>query len=133
MVLDTTFCVDLLREQSNKIEGKAFLKLKSLSNIQIYIPIFVLCELQAGARMSKNPANELKKVEMFASLIEIIYPEKQFANLYGESEVFLRKNGTPIPVMDLLIGTAAKQIGKTLLTKDIDHFKLIPDLIIDSY
>lgn len=133
MVFDTTFCVDLLREQSKNIEGKALLKLKSLGNIQIFIPIFVLCELNAGARLSNKPINELKKIEIFSSLIEIIYPNKNFANIYGEVESILRKNGTPVPVMDLLIGTSAKQIGKPLITKDINLFELIPDLIVDTY
>ena len=58
MFLDTSFCVDLFREQNKLAEVAkcpASKKLKSLGDIPVYISVFVLCELEAGARLSSNP------------------------------------------------------------------------------
>jgi tRNA(fMet)-specific endonuclease VapC len=133
MFLDTSYCVDLFRENNNGIRGPATLKLKSLENTPVYISIFVLCELHSGAQLSKYPGKELRKIELFSEYLEIVYPDRVFPVLYGETESFLRKNGTPIPVMDLLIGITSKQYGMPLLTRDDKHFKHIPGLIIENY
>ncbi len=133
MFLDTSFCIDLFREQNKNVEGPAKSKLLSLGNIPVYLSVFVLCELHAGAALSKEPITELRKVELFAENIEIVYPDRPFAVLYGEAETFLRKNGTPIPVMDLLIGISARQYGIPLLSRDGRHFKLIPNLVVETY
>ena len=95
--------------------------------------LHVLCELYSGANLSSNTKNELRKIEVFSENIEIIYPDRPFTVLYGETESYLRKKGTPIPVMDLLIGITAKQYGMPLLTRDLNHFNLIPGLILETY
>ncbi len=133
MFIDTSFCIDLFRENNNKIEGAATKKLQSLGTVPIYISIFVLCELHAGAQLSKNPKNELRKIELFSEKIETVYPDRSFPVLYGEAECFLRKNGTPIPVMDLLIGVMSKQYGLPIITRDSSHFILIPGLAVEGY
>lgn len=133
MFLDTSFCVDFFREQNKNIQGPATNKLKGLGEKTIYISVFVLCELESGARLSKKPENELKKVEYFASLVEIMFPDRIFTRIYGEIESYLRKKGTLIPTMDLLIGVTAKQYGMSILTRDSKHFDLIPGLIVEAY
>jgi tRNA(fMet)-specific endonuclease VapC len=95
--------------------------------------LFVACELQAGARMSDNPQAELRKVELFSELVEIVLPDRSFAVAYGEAEAALRRSGKPIPTMDLLIGVMAKQYGLPLLTADENHFCRIPGLVVETY
>ncbi|GAB1482607.1 hypothetical protein MASR2M78_14230 [Treponema sp.] len=63
----------------------------------------------------------------------IIYPDQGFPNLYGEAAASLIKSGTPIPVIDLLIGISAKSRGLALLTRDNNHFEHIPGLIVQTY
>ena len=133
MFMDTSFCVDLFREQNNQAKGPATRKLEHLGDTPIMASVFVVCELQAGARMSQNPDAELRKVEIFTDRIGVIYPDSVFAVAYGEAEAFLRSMGKPVPTMDLLIGIQAKIHGLPLLTRDATHFKLIPGLVIESY
>ena len=95
--------------------------------------LFVACELQAGARMSDNPHVELRKVQMFCEIVEMVRPDRSFAVAYGEAETFLCRNGTSIPTMDLLIGLTAKQYGLPLLTADDGHFRRIPGLVVETY
>lgn len=133
MFLDTSFCIDLFREYNKNIQGPALQKLKELKNIPIYLSVFVICELHTGANLSKNPKKELKKVELLIEDIQIVYPNQSFAVLYGETEAYLRKKGSVIPIMDLLIGISAKQYGLPLITRDYKHFNLIPGLVVERY
>lgn len=133
MVTDTSFLIDLMRERTAGRRGPATAKLESLGAIRLYMPVFTLCELRAGAELSRKPKSELAKVEVLTDHIQVIYPDASFPVFYGEAEAGLRKRGTPIPVMDLLIGITAKAAGLPLLTKDTGHFDLIPGLVVESY
>jgi tRNA(fMet)-specific endonuclease VapC len=133
MFLDTTFCIDLMRERRRRIEGPATTKLRSLAQFPIYLSVFAACELHAGARMIKKPASELRRLQMFLELLEIVLPEPSFPVAYGEAEAQLRKKGRPIPTMDLLIGITAKVHGMPLLTRDSHHFGKIPGLVVETY
>jgi predicted nucleic acid-binding protein len=131
--LDTSFCIDIMRERKQARKGPASRKLESLGETPLYISLFVACELQAGARLSGNPEAELRKVELFSELVEIVLPDRSFAVAYGEAEALLRRNGLTIPTMDLLIGLTAKQHGLPLLTADDVHFRRIRGLVVETY
>jgi tRNA(fMet)-specific endonuclease VapC len=133
MFLDTTFCIDLMRERRLGRNGPASSKLESLGETPLYASLFVACELHAGAGMSNHPEAELRKIETLFEIVEIVQPERSFAVAYGEAEAFLRRKGIPIPTMDLLIGLTAKLHGLPLLTADAEHFRRIPGLIVETY
>lgn len=133
MFLDTSFCIDLMRERHREAAGPAEAKLRQLGDTPLLTSIFVLCELHAGARLSKHPRRELRKVALLAERLTVLYPNAAFPTLYGELEAHLRRSGTPVPTMDLLIGTAARAHGLPLLTRDREHFDLIPGLVVETY
>jgi tRNA(fMet)-specific endonuclease VapC len=133
MFIDTSFCIDVMRERQRGKQGPASHKLASLGETPLYMSLFVACELQAGARLSNNPHVELRKAEMFCELVEIILPDRTFAVAYGEAEAYLRQSGKSIPTMDLLIGVTAKQYGLPLISADEEHFKRIPGLVLETY
>lgn len=133
MFLDTSFCIDLMRERSRKHRGAATAKLHALGNTPLYASVFVMCELHAGARMSAHPDKELRKIALLAERLHMVYPGPAFAVAYGETEAHIRKNGSPVPTMDLLIGVIAKSYGMPILTRDASHFSRIPELVIETY
>ena len=106
MFLDTSYCIDLMREKRSAKDGPASRKLGELAGVPLYMSIFVACELQAGARLSARPEEELRKVEKFADLIEVVLPDRSFA---------------------------VKLYGMPLLTGNASHFKNIPGLIVETY
>jgi len=108
-------------------------QLVSLKDTQIFISPFSLCELRAGAELSAYPKRELMRIESMLEYITVLYPDSSFPVFYGEAEALFRKNGTPIPIMGLLIGITAKAAGITLITKDTRHFQMIPGLVVGSY
>ena len=133
MFLDTCFLIDLFRERKSGQQGPAQIKLTALGEISLYISLFSLCELRAGAELSRNPKNELRKIELMLDYVTPVFPDSAFPVIYGETEAYLRKKGTPVPVMDLLIGCTTKTHGMPLLTRDTEHFDKIPGLVVETY
>ena len=70
---------------------------------------------------------------LLAERLTVVVPDATFPVAYGELEAHLRRHGTPIPTMDLLIGTTARTFGLPLLTRDADHYGLIPGLVVETY
>jgi predicted nucleic acid-binding protein len=133
MMLDTSVCVDLLREQATGLPGPATRKLVTLGDTTIRLSLFTLCELESGAAASANPRRERERIRLLAAHRSIAIPDERFARLFGEARAALRTAGTPVPVMDFLIGVSALQAGEPLLTRDPEHFKKIPGLVVDTY
>jgi len=133
MLLDTCFCDDQIRERKSGGKGPATAKLASFEEARIFISLFTLCELRAGAELSAHPKRELERIERILDYVSVLYPDSSFPVFCGEAEAYLRKNGTPIPVMDLLIGITAKAAGIPLVTRDCRHLQLIPGLVVIEY
>jgi predicted nucleic acid-binding protein len=63
MFVDTNFIVELLREQNANRNGPAQSKLASIRHVKLQMPVFVLCELRAGAVQTSAPQADV--VESF--------------------------------------------------------------------
>lgn len=133
MLLDTTFCIDLMREWRRGLSGPATAKLKSLGATPVEMSLFFLCELQVGARLSAKPVEELRRLERISGLIQVVYPDRSFAVMFGRVAAELRTTGIQIPLMDMTIGAHALCLGFPLLTRDAEHFQRIPNLVVETY
>ena len=133
MFIDTSFCIDLMREKRKGEQGPATAKLKSLGNTGLLLSMFSLCELRAGVELSKNPKDELRKIENILTYVTLVQPDEVFPVIYGEMEAYLRKTGKPVPVMDLLIGCSVKITGVPILTRDAIHFERMPGVVVERY
>ena len=97
MFVDTSFCIDLMREHSRGMtDGPALSKLRELGNIPLYMSLFVACELHAGARLSARPSLEIRKVERLTDRVEMVSPGNTFPVAYGEA-VRHRLSGGVLP------------------------------------
>jgi len=65
--------------------------------------------------------------------VTVVYPDAALPAAHGQIGAHLRKSGTPIPVMDLLIGAMAKLKGQPLVARHKEHFALIPGLMVETY
>ena len=133
MFVDTSFCVDLMRERRRRVTGPATGKLALLGSVRLYASVFVACELHAWARLSSRPDHEICIVEKLLRFLEVVTPDRTLSVAYGEAEAYLRKKGKPIPTMDLLIGVTAKMHGMPLIARKELHFRQIPGLVVDEY
>lgn len=133
MMLDTSVCIDLLRETARGVEGPARQALAALGNVGVSISVYTECELRTGLELSERPDEERLRLTHLLERLNILHPEPGFPVLYAECAAALLKRGTPIPVMDLLIGVTAKSHGLAVLTRDTKHFSRIPGLVVLGY
>ena len=133
MVLDTSFVVDLLRERATGLNGPATRFLSLHRGDSVTLPLFCRCELELGAERSSNPGRERRALTAIIDLVNPIGPEPGFETVYARAAAALLAAGTPIPVMDLLIGVVALQHAEPVVTRDVEHFRRIPGLVVHGY
>ena len=131
--LDTSFIIDLLREQRRDAFGPAHAALEVMADDPLGVSVFVLCELDVGVASSTRSDRERTSVSSLADALAIAYPDSRFAPLYAETLVATRRAGKAIATMDLLIGVAALVDGASLLTRNRRHFEAIPGLDVLGY
>jgi tRNA(fMet)-specific endonuclease VapC len=131
--LDTSFLVDVLRENARGKPGAATAFFERITDEEIAISVFVVCELYAGAELSERSGAELKHIAELCRAIPIAYPDERFAGRYGRLLAKLERAGTRISTMDLLIATAAIIADAALVTRNIRHFARVSGLLPISY
>lgn len=133
MVLDTSFVIDLLRERAAGVDGPAASFLGRHRNATVSLPLFARCELELGAERSSDPQRERQALRELTELVTPIDPAPGFEVVYAQVVSRLLSSGTPIPLMDALIGTLALQYSQAVVTRDVDHFRSIPGLVVHEY
>ena len=132
--LDTSFLVDLLREQTRERFGAASTCLEALAEDEVLaVSVHVVCELMAGAYAAGAPEGEVERISRLCGTLVVRYPDEAFAVHYGRLLARPRKSGTPIDAMDMLIGTAAVVDGAPLITRNTRHFSKVPGLRVVEY
>ena len=91
----------------------------------------VLGELYSGFRAGNRWAENTAQLAQFLSKpsVRVVNVTEETALRYAEVDVYLRKNGRPIPRNAVWIAAAALEHGLQLLTLDV-HFRQIPLLLI---
>ena len=130
--LDTSFVIDLLREQRRNLAGPARRKLEMMGDSPVRLSVFVVCELEAGAALSRTP-REAETVRAFCEHCEIVYPDERFAQVYGAKLAEIKRRGYSVATMDLLVATAALVDDDDLITRNLRDFQKIPGLRVESY
>ena len=102
--LDTTFLVDLLREQRRDRFGPASSYLEQLPDNEVLgVSVHVVCELMAGAHAPGAPSGEVERLARLCEALVVHYPDERFAPQYGRLLAHIQASGASIAAMDLLI------------------------------
>jgi predicted nucleic acid-binding protein len=132
--LDTSFLVDLLRERQRDRFGAASTCLEALPEDEVLaVSVHVACELMAGAYAAGAPDEEVDRLSRLLETLVVKYPDDAFTVHYRRLLARLRRSGTSIDAMDLLIGTAAVIDGAPLITRNTRHFSKLPGLQVVEY
>lgn len=132
--LETSFLVDLLREQRRDRSGPASTFLEQLPEQEVLaVGVHVVCELMAGAHRADAPRGEVDRLTRLCDALVVHYPDGRFAGEYGRLLAAIREAGQSIDTMDLLIATAAVLDGAPLVTRNDRHFSKVPGLRLQRY
>jgi tRNA(fMet)-specific endonuclease VapC len=99
---------------------------------RILVPLIVLGELRAGfLGGSRAPENEANLVRFLNSpRVDVLLPDEDTTQYYGQLFHQLRRQGTPIPTNDIWIAALVAQHQLHLCARDahFDHLPQIPRL-----
>lgn len=132
--LDSSFLIDLLREQVRERPGPAFECIESLDPAELLgISVHVACELRAGAELARRPLAEHEALDHLLSGLQVVYPDQRFAGAYARLFAATSHRGSRMASMDLLIATAATLDDAALVTRNLKHFARVPGLRLLDY
>jgi tRNA(fMet)-specific endonuclease VapC len=128
-VLDTNTCIYIINKRSARIE-------KRFANMDIGdvgISSITCAELQFGISNSSNPKQNQEALDEFLGPLEILDFPAAACPVYGEIRANLRKSGTMIGPLDLLIGAHALFLKAVLVTNNENEFSRISGLKIENW
>jgi tRNA(fMet)-specific endonuclease VapC len=132
--LDTSFLIDLLRETSAGKPGAALDLIESLDPAELLgVSVHVVCELRAGAELSRHPLREHEALDQLLSGLLVSYPDDRFAPAYARLLAATARGGRAVAAMDLLIATAATLDDAALVTRNVKDFARVPGLRVLRY
>jgi len=130
MILDTTFLIDLMKEDPAAVK-----KLKELERDKITqnIAALTLYELYVGIMLSTKPEKEKRKVLDTLASMNILGLNAKSAAKAGEVQGKLIREGKMIDPEDAMIAGIALLNNEIVLTKNVEHFSRIRALITETY
>ena len=128
-MLDTNICIYAIKNKPEHV----LKRLKSNLENGICISVITLAELELGVEKSSRPEQNAAALMQFLSFIEVLPFTNLAAVEYGKICAYLRKNGTPIGIMDMLIAAHAKAENAVIVTNNVREFERIPDLKIENW
>lgn len=132
--LDSSLLIDLERETARERLGPAWDAIEALDDAEILaVSVHVVCELRAGAELSRKPLQAHEELDRLLSGLLVAYPDDQFAPTYGRLRASIQRGGRPVATMDLLIATAALVDDAPLITKNVKDFSRVPGLRVIHY
>lgn len=95
--------------------------------------MFVACELHVGIALAQRPEDERAGLLDVVKGLRVAYPDERLPPLYATVLAGLRRRGSEIATMDLLIGCVALAQAAPLATRNGRHFQRIPGLEVLTY
>src|SRR3984893_5579815 len=97
-----------------------------LSSIGLTELVHGIYRAQSAAALSRRDSF----VRELLSVVEVYPYTKETAMLAGKIDGEQQGRGITVPFSDLLIGATALEVGYSLLTVNVRHFRLIPRLTV---
>lgn len=124
-LLDTNVCIDFLKGRNALLVPRIEAAFGNLS-----ISAITFAELVVGSRKSQEPIEDARRVDVFATSIEVLPFDASAARAYG---TITRAVGVPRKTFDLLIGAHAVSQDMTLITANEADFADIPGLRVENW
>lgn len=125
---DTTFVIDLLREQRRRVAGPATSVLSKFPDAIVFLSIVSVGELEEGFA-----AHGVTNADILLKPFSLLYLSQRTAKLYGEESAKMRAQGDRIGDNDLWIAACGKEHDLIVLTANAQHFSRVTALQVRDY
>ena len=127
-MLDTNMCIYAQKNNPNVIA-----KIKQNFQQGLAISSITLAELEYGVQASANIEKNTVSLMKFLSIVDVLPFDSGAAVEYGKICADLRKKGTPIGTMDMLIAAHARSENLIVVTHNTREFERIEGLQLEDW
>jgi tRNA(fMet)-specific endonuclease VapC len=128
-LLDSNTCIAILKHQPPHIRRK----LSSIPVGQAGISSIVLAELRYGVEQSSQKQKNEEALDDFLEFCMVLDWPDTATSHYARIRSELKKAGTPIGAMDLLIASHTLALDAILVTDNVAEFQRVADLKIENW
>ncbi|MEI6622448.1 MAG: PIN domain-containing protein [Actinomycetes bacterium] len=90
----------------------------------------VIVEAEIRFGIAKKPDSRVAaRVARYLDALDILPFDSDAADHYGDIRADLERNGQPLDAMDTLIAAHARSLASTVITRNIEHFNRVPNLL----
>lgn len=130
LLLDTDTCIDVLRSRTGVVD-----RMRERTPGECHVSVITEFELFQGAARAPEERREIEraKVARFLSQITILPFDGDCARRAATVNAALLNRGTPVGILDVFIGATALELGWLLITSNLDDFRRIDGLLVESW
>ena len=128
-MLDTNTCIHIVKDRSEPV-------CRTLSRIavgEVAISSIVAAELWYGVAYSGKKRQNEAALRDFLEYLGVMPWPSEAGPIYGRIRAELKKRGSPIGAMDLLIAAHAVHLNAVLVAGNTKEFQRVPDLKIENW
>jgi len=132
LILDSSVLIAAEREEKNARQVLTAIA-KEIGETEVGISVMTLIELAHGANRANTPERKLKREQFIGELVSampIYLVTVSIALRTGRLDGENQSHGLKVPLPDLLIGVTALELGYSVGTANLRHFKQIPGLLV---
>ena len=130
MIADTTFLIDLMRDDESAVKKETMLEENRTS---VYITTVSVFELYVGLNLSNKRIHKSMKIEKVLRNLQILALDFESAKEAGEIYAYKRRSGIIIDPEDAMIAGICRTSQQRILTRNINHFSGIEGVSLESY
>lgn len=128
LILESTFLIDLERAHKRGVPGGAVAFLEQNQDARLYLPFVVAGEIASGISM-----RDRARWEAFLAPFYVLPATPEVSWQFGRAFRHLRDNGNLIGANDLWIAATGLAYEMPVVTRNVEHFKRVPGLEVESY
>jgi len=128
-MLDTDTCISLIKARPDKISRR----LSRLPVEDVGVSSVVAAELWYGVALSEKRKLNEAALRDFLDFVNVLDWPSGACPVYGRIRAHLKKKGTPIGAMDLLIASHAVFLSAALVTNNTREFDRVPELKVENW
>ena len=126
-LLDTNICIYFLKGQF-----ELHRKIEEIGEENCYLSEITIAELKYGAENSKQKEQNRKNYEEFQGKFNIL-PVFPALDIYAKEKARLKTKGRIVDDFDLLIGATAIFNNLTLVTRNVNDFDRLNEIVIEDW
>lgn len=121
-LLDTNAIIRAVREPTGSVAQQI-----DRHRPNVITSVIVEAEIRFG--IAKRPSSKVAgRVARYLEALEIVPFDADAAAHYGDVRAKLERDGRPLDAMDTLIAAHARSLAATIVTRNSEHFKRVPEL-----